>query len=78
MAFALGGVLTLGIYAGVLEQLFELYTRPGGGTTTAAVEWKNPLWLVNETLRGLGFGLAFGWIGLAGAVVLFGPGPGAT
>jgi len=73
----LAGTLTLTLYALVLPQMLAFFTRPGGGSTTAAVEWKNPLWLVNETLRGLGLGLALGWLGLLAGLAAFAVGAGA-
>ncbi len=73
-AFALAAALTLLLYAPVLPQLAAFYLRPGGGTTTAAVAWKSPLWLAAEAIRGLGAGLVFGTVGVAGAALLFGAG----
>ncbi len=73
-ALALSAALTLLVYAPTLTQIAAFYLRPSGGTTTAAVVWKNPLWLVAETIRGLGVGLAFGVVGVAGAALLFGAG----
>jgi hypothetical protein len=74
LALVLAASLTLLLYAPVLPQMLEFFLRPGGGSTTAAVEWKSPLWLVNETLRGLGVGLAFGWVGLVAAGSVFATG----
>lgn len=73
-ALALAASGTLLLYALVLPQMLAFFTRPGGGSTTHPVEWKNPLWLLNETLRGLGLGLALGWLGLAAGLVLFAAG----
>jgi hypothetical protein len=71
-AFALAGWLTLHCYALVLPQLLDFFSQPAAGSTTAPVEWRSPVWLVNETFRHLGLGLAMGWLGVAGALVLFG------
>lgn len=68
---ALSASATLVLYALVLPQMLAFFLQPGAGSTTAAVEWKDPLWLVNETLRGLGLGLALGWIGLAAGLLAF-------
>ena len=73
-AFALAAAGTLLLYAPTLPELAAFYLQPSGGTTTAPVVWKNPLWLVAETIRGLGMGLAFGLVGAAGAALLFGAG----
>jgi hypothetical protein len=72
--FALSASLTFLLYAPVLPQMLAFFLRPGAGSTTAAVEWKSPLWLLNETLRGLGLGLALGWLGLAAGLALFAAG----
>ncbi|MBI5433514.1 MAG: glycosyltransferase family 39 protein [Planctomycetes bacterium] len=37
----------------------------------AATEWKNPLWLVTETLAGLARGLPGGWFALIGGAAVF-------
>ena len=73
-ALASAGSLTLLLYAPVLPQVLAFFARPGGGSTTAAVEWKSPLWLLNETFRGLGVGLALGWLGLAAGCAVFATG----
>ena len=70
-ALALGGVFTLLLHAPLLGQLVDFYTQPGTGATTADVEWKSPLWLVNEAIRSFGVPLAVGWgAGLVAAVPL--------
>jgi len=68
---ALAGSLTLLCYAAVLPQLVAFYQQPGAGGTTAAVEWKSPLWLVAETIRGFGVPLALGSAALALAALPF-------
>jgi mannosyltransferase len=70
-ALALAGTLTLLCYGPVLPQLVAFYQLPAAGVTTAAVEWKSPLWLIAETLRGLGLGVALGSLGLALAALPF-------
>ncbi len=74
LALGLAGLFTFQTYALVLPQLLEFFTRPGGGSGGGASEWKSPLWMLRETLRGLGLGLALGSAGLVGAGVLFGSG----
>jgi len=66
----LSGTLTLQIYAFVLPQMLELYLQPAAGAGTAEFRWKSPLWLINETIRGLDIGLGFGWLGLVGGGLL--------
>jgi hypothetical protein len=68
---ALAGTLTLLGYALVLPQLVAFYQQPAAGVTTAAVEWKSPLWLLAETIRGFGVPLALGAAALAVAIVPF-------
>lgn len=74
LAFLIAGLLTLLLYAPLLPQLLAFYLHASDATTTAAMVWKSPLWLVNEAIRGLGVGLAFGWLGLLGAALLLGSG----
>lgn len=73
-AWALAASLTLQVHALVLPQMLAFFSTPGAGTTNAPLEWKSPLWLVNETLRGLGLNLALGWSGLAAGAALFAAG----
>jgi mannosyltransferase len=68
---ALAGTLTALCYALVLPQILAFYQQPAAGVTTAAVEWKSPLWLVAETIRGFGVPLALGAAALAGAALPF-------
>jgi mannosyltransferase len=68
---ALAGTLTLLCYGLVLPQVVAFYQQPGAGVTTAAVEWKSPLWLVAETIRGFGVPLALGSLALAVAALPF-------
>ena len=70
-ALALAGTLMLLCYGPVLPQIVEFYQQPAAGVTTAAVEWKSPLWLIAETIRGFGVGLAAGAAALALAALPF-------
>ena len=65
---------TLQLYALVVAQTLRFYLQPSAGVTTADVEWKSPIWMINETLRGLDLGLAFGWIGVLAALLVLGAG----
>ena len=60
-ALALGGMLTLLLHAPALPEMFDFYLQPAAGATTADVEWKSPLWLVNEAIRSFGVPLVLGW-----------------
>lgn len=71
---ALAAWLTLHLYALVLPQLIEFFTRPGAGTGTLQTEWRSPLWLFNEIFRGLGISTALGWLGVIGLLGLSGIG----
>jgi hypothetical protein len=68
---ALAGSLTLLGYALVLPQLVAFYQQPAAGVTTAAVEWKSPLWLAAETIRGFGVPVALGATAAALAALPF-------
>jgi len=65
----LGASATLQLYAFLLPDMVAFFGQPAAGTTTAPVVWKSPLWLVNESLRGLGLGLSLGWAGVAAAAL---------
>ena len=68
----LTGTFSLQLYALVLPQFFDtLLTPTMAGTDTA---WKDPLWLLTETLNGLARGLPGGWIVLVGGLVVAGAG----
>ncbi len=71
VALAVGGVLTLLLFAPALSAMFDFYLQPSAGATTADVEWKNPLWLANESIRSFGVPLAVGWIVALAATVPF-------
>ncbi len=60
-ALTLGGVFTLALHAPLMGELMDFYLQPSAGATTADVEWKSPLWLVNEAIRSFGVPLAVGW-----------------
>jgi hypothetical protein len=66
---ALSGWLTLHCYALVLPQIVAFFGQPAAGATAEPTAWTNPLWLVMETLRHLGVGVA---LGLAGALAVGG------
>lgn len=68
LAFLLAAVLTLLLYAPVLSQVFETATRPTMAGTD--VEWKNPLWLLGEMMRGLSQGVPGGWPVLIVGIVI--------
>jgi hypothetical protein len=59
--------MTLLLYAPVLPQFLRTLLQPSHAVDTA---WKDPFWLLLETLRGLAAGLPGGWIALAGAIVV--------
>jgi len=64
-ALFLAAWFTLHLYALVLPQMLEFYTQPGAGTGVNPTEWRNPLWLLNETFRSMGISASFGWTGAA-------------
>lgn len=59
LALTLAGLFSLALYGPVLPQLAG--TLSGGSTASAATEWKNPSWLVLESLRNLSQGIPGGW-----------------
>lgn len=68
----LAGTISAQLYALVLPQFFTtLLTPTMPGVDTA---WKDPFWLVLETLRGLGAGLPGGWATIAAALLVAGAG----
>lgn len=72
VGIALAAFIALVLYLPVLPQLLPTLLAPStGGDTT---EWKNPLWFVAETTKGLARGLPGGWLtfGLAVTVALSG------
>jgi hypothetical protein len=71
-ALVLAGTLSLQLYALVVPQLPA--TLFGGRSPLADTEWKSPLWLFAESLRGLSRGVPGGWLGIAAAGVVGGAG----
>jgi hypothetical protein len=67
-ALVLAGTFSLQLYAFVLPQLGQTLfaIRPELGDTP----WRNPLWLVAETLRGVARGVPGGWIGLFAGIIV--------
>ena len=66
--FLLSASLSLCLYALVLPQFVGLITEPPG--MVEKTEWKDPMWMLTETLRGLAQGLPGGWLAiLAGGLV---------
>ena len=67
-ALVLAGTLSLQLYALVLPQLREplFAVAPELGDTP----WRNPLWLVAETMRGVAYGVPGGWFGLGAGIVV--------
>lgn len=70
-ALMLAGWLTLHVYALTTPQILAFFNQPATGPPTDPVAWTTPIWLINETLRNLGVGVAMGWLGAVGAI-LFG------
>ncbi|MGH7474837.1 MAG: glycosyltransferase family 39 protein [Longimicrobiales bacterium] len=72
LGFVLAGTFTLQLYALVLPQLLGVLLEP----TMAAVdiEWKDPAWLVAETIRGMAVGVPGGPLMLLLAAVVLGAG----
>jgi len=62
--FLLGATLSLQLYALALPELVPFYLHPPTFAPPSA-EWKQPLWLLNETFRNLGISPSLGWAGLA-------------
>lgn len=70
LAFLLAGTFTLQLYALVLPQFLETLVTPT--MEGMATEWKDPLWMISETLRGLSAGLPGGWLAvILGATIFF-------
>ncbi|MBI3484883.1 MAG: glycosyltransferase family 39 protein, partial [Acidobacteria bacterium] len=79
LGFVLAGVITAALYAPVAGDLVQRTlgekVKPGAVKESTRAEWKNPLWLVAETARGLGAGSAaagFAAMSLGGLIVLAG------
>lgn len=71
---ALAAWLTLHLYALVLPQLLEYFTRPGAGTGLVQTEWRSPLWLFNEIFSRLGISSSLGWLGITTVLIVSGIG----
>ncbi|MDQ3697861.1 MAG: glycosyltransferase family 39 protein, partial [Gemmatimonadota bacterium] len=70
--FVLAGTISIQLYAPVLPQLLVTATKPTmSGVQT---EWKNPLWFLAESVRGLATGVPGGMVAIAGASVVGGAG----
>jgi hypothetical protein len=71
--FCLAGLLTLVLYALVLPQLFGGTLGQGAEKSAAVTVWRNPLWTISESLRGLDVHPAMSVLGLIG-LCIFGAG----
>ncbi len=56
------------LYALVLPQIAAVLLEPSVGGVS--IEWKSPLWLISEAVRGLGRGVPGGPIAIAGGVAI--------
>jgi len=74
LSLALAAWLTINLYAPVLLQMYQYFSRPAAGSTPGPVAWSKPVWLINEVLHQMGLSLALGWTGLtmSGLVGLIG------
>lgn len=72
VAIVLAGTLSFQLYAIVLPQFFATLLQP----TMAEfdTEWKSPVWLVGETVRGLAAGIPGGLVTVVGGMIVFGAG----
>jgi hypothetical protein len=73
VAVVLAGTLALQLYALVAPQMPATLFGARVGVLPAA-EWKSPLWLLQESLRGLSRGVPGGWVGIAIAALVGGAG----
>jgi len=60
--FVLAGTLSLQLYAPVVDQVAGVLLHPT--LAGVAVEWKNPIWMITETVAGLAAGLPGGVLAL--------------
>jgi 4-amino-4-deoxy-L-arabinose transferase-like glycosyltransferase len=67
--FFLSGVLTLAAYAPAFRQM--LARTVGQAGTMVKSEWTNPIWVILETIRGLGAGMGIGLAAVAIGGVIF-------
>ncbi|MBC7791192.1 MAG: glycosyltransferase family 39 protein [Anaerolineae bacterium] len=72
-AFVLATTLSLQLYALAIPQFLATITAPSkmAGVTT---EWKNPIWFIAETVRGLSGGLPGGMLFVLCAAIIAGTG----
>ena len=70
--FMFAAALSIWGYALVLPQFVE--TLGGPSMAGHETEWRNPLWLLRETLAGLASGLPGGWLALLEGVLVLGMG----
>ncbi len=72
LGFGLSGMLTLALYAPAWRQMMDRTVGQSG--TMVRSEWTNPLWVLLETVRGLGVGAGIGVVAVvvAGAIFLAG------
>jgi len=68
IGFVLAGTLSLQLYALVLPQFLATLLEPT--MEGMATEWKNPLWLITETLRVLGQGLPGGIVAVVAGIAI--------
>lgn len=73
-AIALSGLFTLLLYAPILTQVIQVLGEGAQAAAPNTAEWKSPLWLAAETVRGLARGLPGGYVAVAGALVVGGAG----
>jgi len=70
LALGLAAWLTINLYAPVLLQMHQYFSRPSAGSTPGPVAWSKPVWLINEMLHHMGVSLALGWVGLSVSALL--------
>jgi 4-amino-4-deoxy-L-arabinose transferase-like glycosyltransferase len=70
--FAFAAALSLWLYALVLPQFVA--TLGGPSMAGHETQWRNPMWMLRETLDGLAAGVPGGWVALAEGVFLIGLG----
>jgi 4-amino-4-deoxy-L-arabinose transferase-like glycosyltransferase len=63
--FCFSVVFSLLLYAPILPPFLALIAEPP--RLAAKTEWKDPVWMLTETMRGLAQGLPGGWVALAAA-----------
>jgi hypothetical protein len=68
VALVLAGTFALQLYALVLPQLDNALFAVAPDLD--GTPWRNPLWLVAETMRGVALGVPGGWIGLCAGLIV--------